>query len=82
MHQKNWQQRDTMTDANDEHDRSSVERAREIPATDFVATVVDMDTLEPRDKQGPHWWSESVDGQCSENAALFAASQSAPLSVV
>ena len=28
------------------------------------------------------WWPESADGQCSENAALFAASQPAPLSIV
>ena len=28
------------------------------------------------------WWSESTDGQCSENASLFAESQSAPLNVV
>ncbi len=71
-----------MTHANDEQDRPSVELAREIPATDFVATVIDVDALEPRDKQSPHWWSESVDGRCSQNAAMFAASQPAPLSVV
>lgn len=28
------------------------------------------------------WWPESADGQCSQSAALFAASQPAPLSVV
>jgi len=28
------------------------------------------------------WWPESADGQCSESAALFAASQPAPLNVV
>jgi hypothetical protein len=28
------------------------------------------------------WWPESADGQCSESAALFAASQPAPLSIV
>ena len=27
-------------------------------------------------------WSEATDGHCSQNAALFAASQPAPLSVV
>ena len=31
---------------------------------------------------GTDWWSESTDGQCSESAALFAASQPAPLSIV
>jgi len=30
----------------------------------------------------PDWWSESTDGQCSVSAALFAASQPAPLNVV
>jgi len=53
-----------------------------ISATDFVATVIDVTALEPRDRQGLHWWSESADGRCSEDAALFAASQPAPLSVV
>ena len=28
------------------------------------------------------WWLESTDGQCSQNGALFAESQSAPLNVV
>ena len=28
------------------------------------------------------WWAEATDGQCSESAALFAASQPAPLSIV
>jgi len=71
-----------MTHANEGPDRSSTDLSREIPATDFVATVIDVGTLEPHDQQGPHWWSESVDGRCSESAALFAASQPAPLSVV
>lgn len=53
-----------------------------ISATDFVATVVDVTALGPRDGLDPHWWSESIDGRCSEDAALFAASQPAPLSVV
>ena len=45
--------------------------------SDFAATGPDED-LEP----ALDWWPESADGQCSENAALFAASQSAPLNVV
>jgi len=44
---------------------------------DFASTLseehVDLDA---------QWWSESTDGRCSEDAALFAASQPAPLSVV
>lgn len=44
---------------------------------DFASTLseehVDLDA---------RWWSESTDGCCSEDAALFAASQPAPLSVV
>lgn len=49
----------------------------EAAASDFAAT-------QPGDAQEsqPGWWPESADGQCSESAALFAASQPAPLSVV
>ncbi len=83
MRQKNWQQGDTMTHGNAAHEQPTTaldEKA--ITATDFVATVVDVTAMEPPDKQGSHWWSESTDGRCSEDAALFAASQPAPLSIV
>ena len=43
----------------------------------FVPTQMDENAENAND-----WWSESADGQCSENAALFAASQPAPLSIV
>ncbi len=43
----------------------------------FVPTQIDEDPEISND-----WWSESTDGQCSEHAALFAASQPAPLSIV
>ena len=35
-----------------------------------------------RDDLDSRWWSEATDGQCSEEAAQFAASQPAPLSIV
>lgn len=44
---------------------------------EFAATEV-----QERAEMEPGWWSESTDGQCSEYAALFAASQPAPLSIV
>ena len=47
------------------------------PPTDFEPTQTD--SLEPG---SPDWWPESADGQCSQSAALFAASQPAPLNVV
>jgi len=34
------------------------------------------------DSESPAWWPESSDGHCSQSAALFAASQPAPLTVV
>ncbi len=46
-------------------------------APDFANTEV----LE-RDKPDQQLWAESTDGRCSESAALFAASQPAPLTVV
>ena len=49
----------------------------EAAASDFAHTRPDDAT---DDTTG--WWPESTDGQCSESAALFAASQPAPLSVV
>lgn len=45
--------------------------------TDFVPTQPDA-----ADSAAPDWWPESADGQCSQSAALFAASQPAPLNVV
>jgi len=45
-------------------------------ASEFPATVPLPDDLEPG------VWAESSDGRCSEHAALFAASQPAPLSIV
>jgi hypothetical protein len=44
---------------------------------DFANTEV-----QEREQLDPQWWSESTDGRCSEDAALFAASQPAPLNVV
>jgi hypothetical protein len=49
----------------------------EAPHSDFAPTRPDEDGEHPSG-----WWPESADGQCSEHAALFAASQPAPLSVV
>ncbi len=46
-------------------------------AQEFVPTQTDASSDKSTD-----WWSESTDGQCSESAALFAASQPAPLSIV
>lgn len=71
-----------MTHASEKPEPTSTDVPREIPATDFVATVLDVDALAPGDKPEPHWWAESDNGRCSEVAALFAASQPAPLSVV
>ncbi len=71
-----------MTHENDAHRQPVTTLGEAIFATDFVATGVDVTALEPRDEQGAHWWSESTDGRCSEDAALFAASQLTPLSVV
>ena len=45
--------------------------------SDFAATR----PQEGADDTGD-WWPESADGQCSRSAALFAASQPAPLNVV
>ncbi|MEO8856522.1 MAG: hypothetical protein ABI343_05970 [Burkholderiaceae bacterium] len=43
----------------------------------FAPTEIDEEAENSND-----WWSESSDGRCSESAALFAASQPAPLSIV
>ncbi|MCY7307265.1 MAG: hypothetical protein LH632_14180 [Rhodoferax sp.] len=47
------------------------------PHSEFAPTL----TGAP-DSVSPDWWPESSDGHCSERAALFAASQPAPLNVV
>jgi hypothetical protein len=49
----------------------------EAAAQPFAPTQIDDDAEHAND-----WWPESADGQCSESAALFAASQPAPLSIV
>ena len=49
----------------------------DLQTQEFVSTQIDENAENSTD-----WWSESTDGQCSENAALFAASQPAPLSIV
>lgn len=46
-------------------------------AQEFAPTQIDESA-----ENANGWWPESSDGQCSENAALFAASQPAPLSIV
>ena len=50
---------------------------REAAPSDFASTHPDY-----LPDEGSDWWPESADGHCSEHAALFAASQPAPLSVV
>ena len=50
---------------------------REAAASDFAPTR----PVDAQDSQ-PGWWPESADGRCSQSAALFAASQPAPLSIV
>ena len=55
--------------------RADADAAQET-ASEFPATVPLPDDLEPG------VWAESSDGRCSEHAALFAASQPAPLSIV
>ena len=52
-------------------------QADEAHASGFAATESGELTDAPVD-----WWPESADGQCSQSAALFAASQPAPLNVV
>ena len=49
----------------------------EAAPSDFVHT-----RPEPEQNDDTQWWPESADGQCSESAALFAASQPALLNVV
>ncbi len=47
---------------------------------EFAATQIDENAANADNPND--WWPESADGQCSESAALFAASQPAPLSIV
>lgn len=49
----------------------------EAAAQPFAPTEIDADA-----EHANGWWPESADGHCSESAALFAASQPAPLSIV
>ena len=69
-----------MTDTNQAHDPAIATPvaidAAQGPASEFPATQPLPQELDS------DWWAESVDGRCSEHAALFAASQPAPLSVV
>jgi hypothetical protein len=46
--------------------------------------VEDFAPTEPiaRDESDSRWWSEAADGRCSDDAAQFAASLPAPLSIV
>ncbi len=46
------------------------------------ATAFTKKQPEGEQENANDWWPESADGQCSESAALFAASQPAPLSIV
>ena len=58
-------------------DSQGTEPGHSVLPQEFVPTEIDANAANAAD-----WWSESTDGQCSENAALFAASQPAPLSIV
>ena len=67
-----------MEHADSGHDPQASEPAADAAHSNFSATEP---VAAPEDLD-PDWWSESTDGCCSEDAALFAASQPAPLSVV
>jgi hypothetical protein len=67
-----------MAHAGSGHDPQTSDPAAESAHSEFAAT---QPAAAPEDLE-PDWWSESTDGRCSESAALFAASQPAPLSVV
>ncbi len=71
-----------MTRTDDDAALAHADAAREIPPTDFTASDFAQAGLETEAELDPDWWSESTDGCCSEDAALFAASQPAPLNVV
>jgi hypothetical protein len=61
------------------HAPAAADRAQpgEATAQPFAPVQIDDNSERAND-----WWPESADGQCSASAALFAASQPAPLSVV
>lgn len=67
-----------MAQADSGHDPQTSDPAAAAAHSEFAPT---QPAAAPTDLE-PDWWSESTDGRCSESAALFAASQPAPLSVV
>lgn len=54
------------------------DQSDDAPVTDFAPTVADDENAARREPM----WPEASDGKCSESAALFAASQPAPLTIV
>jgi len=53
------------------------ERAQTPPGRHFPRAE-----LQPSEASDSRWWAEADDGHCNKEAALFAASQPAPLSIV
>lgn len=83
-HSRHWQDtqqlqpRDESTPAGDAGPTQAADSRLEAPdAAGFPNTE-----LPARDGLDSRWWSEAADGQCSEEAAQFAASQPAALSIV
>jgi hypothetical protein len=82
-HSKEWQDTQQLEPRGEPaHDAAtpaaSVDNQTETPdGNDFAHTE-----LQPRQDLDPRLWSEAADGQCSEDAAQFAVSQPAPLSIV
>jgi hypothetical protein len=60
----------------DPHDRQ--ETRQQDPSDGGFASA----EVQERAEREPTVWAEAADGRCSEDAALFAASQPAPLSIV
>jgi hypothetical protein len=54
--------------------------ADQVPGAQQEAKPSEFAATQPFDDDAR--WPESIDGQCSEHAALFAASQPAPLTIV
>ena len=52
------------------------------PSSDAAALPFAPTEIDDNPDHANDWWPESADGQCSESAALFAASHPAPLSIV
>lgn|GEM_PF-1126147 len=52
------------------------------PLPNLLDNDVASSELQERAELGATVWAEAADGRCSEDAALFAASQPAPLSIV